>query len=392
MMLRGKKRVLAGWLVTLHLLVVLALNLGCPALAEAAPPYVGSAACCLMDLDTGQLLWGKNHYEPRPVASTTKVMTALLALEYTRPDEVATVSPKAATTESGMGLEAGDKMLIGDLLRAALIESANDAAVVLAEYVAGSEEMFAYLMNKKAYILGACHTHFCNASGLPNDQHLSTCYDLAVITRYAMRNPALAEIVATRETTIGQPGYPAGRRLYNTNRLLGSYDGTIGVKTGTTNAAGQCLIAAARRGNRRLVSVVLRSWDRYGDSVRLLNYGFNSFSRQQIIDKDDVFKRIRLKEGKQLKVAVYPERDVYLWLPEERTGLEKVVKMDYQPVAPLVRGEQLGEMEVRYMGTTVSRVPLVTHQAVEKEPEGILRILYRLYLQVEKELWKRYKQ
>lgn len=355
-----------------------------------AAPHIGAAAYCLMDLDTGQVLAGQNLYQPRPVASTTKVMTAILVLEYADKYETVTISEKAARTpESAIGLEAGQELRVIDLLKAALICSANDASVALAEYIAGSEDLFAWIMNKKALILGACNTNFRNASGLPDEKHVSTCYDLAVITRYALRDQTFGEMVATRDTRMNHPGYPAGLIIKNTNRLLSIYDGAFGVKTGTTNAAGQCLIGAARRENRRLLSVVLRSWDRYADSTRLLNYGFESFIPTKVVDKTNPLKQLRVQNGKQLEVKIYPEKDVCLWLPESMNGLEKAVQVNYRPSAPLARGEKVGEMEVRYLGTTVARVNLVAGEDVEREPEGILRLFYRFYLQVEKELRER---
>jgi len=374
----GRKSVIGFLVLALTFALLFILS---PGKAEAAP-YVTSQAYCLVDLTTGQVLGGKNMMQPRPVASTTKVMTAILALEYAGLKEVAVVSPKAARTESGMGLRPQDKMTIEDLLKAALLESANDASVVLAEHVAGSEDMFAYLMNKKAWAIGAYHTHFENASGLPDKEHLSTCYDLAVITRYALRNQVFEKLVATRQAVIKRPGYPGGRKIYNTNKLLGSYEGAFGVKTGTTDAAGKCLIGAAQRGNRKLVAVVLRSWDRYADCQRLLDWGFTSFTREKVVDKSNMFKVLRVNKGTRIEVTVYPDRDVYLWLSQDKMGLEKVVDVDYQPTAPLKTGQKIGELEIRYLGTTVERVKLVTRCTVGREPEGLMRLFYRLYLRL----------
>ncbi|NLU50342.1 MAG: D-alanyl-D-alanine carboxypeptidase [Syntrophomonadaceae bacterium] len=356
----------------------------------AAAPYIGSGAYCLMDLDSGQVLEGKNLYQPRPVASTTKIITGILTLEYTALSEEATVSERAARTPpSAIGLRAGQKIRVEDLLKAALIESANDATVVLAEHIAGSEDMFAHLMTKKAVLLGARSTVFRNSNGLPNKEHVSTPYDLALLTRYALRNPVFANIVATRATAINHPGYPSGLTLRNTNRLLERYQGAIGVKTGTTDAAGRCLVAAARRDNRQLVAVVLKSWDRYADSIRLLNYGFQSFAREKVVDAKDPLKRVRVLDGKQLEVEVYPREGVVLWLPGDRKNLEKIVDMNFRPRAPLRKGQKIGQLEVRYFGATVDRVDLVAGSTVEKEPGGIFRLIYRFYLQVRQEIGER---
>jgi len=353
----------------------------CPGEVQAAP-YMTAQAYCLLDLTSGQVMHGKKMHEMRPVASTTKILTAVLALEYAGLAELAVISPEAANTESGIGLKAGDQMTVEDLLKAALLESANDASVALAEHVAGSEDLFAYLMNKKAWVLGAVRTHFTNSSGLPDKGHRSTCYDLSLITRYALRNRVFTELVGTRQAVIKQPGYPEGRKIFNTNQLLGSYDGAFGVKTGTTDAAGKCLIAAAQRGNRKLISVVLRSWDRYADSRRLLDWGFTSLTREKVVDKSNMFKVLPVLGGTSIQVTVYPSRDVYLWLPQDKAGVEKIVSIQYRPRAPLRAGQKVGELEVRYLGVPVERVNLVAGHEVGKEPEGLMRLFYRFYLQL----------
>jgi len=174
----------------------------------SALPNINSSYYCLVDGKSGQVIISQNADVMRPVASTTKMMTAILVVEYTNPDEIAVVSQHAdRTPEYSIGLRTGQQILVSELLKVALIRSANDASVVLAEHIAGDEQFFAHLMSKKAFAIGAVNTHFRNASGLPAADHYSTAYDLAQIGRYLLNNDYLRSIVATRQTTFKHPGY-----------------------------------------------------------------------------------------------------------------------------------------------------------------------------------------
>lgn len=253
-------------------LCVLLLLVACPARAEVVPAVTAEAAV-VMDLDTGAVLYGKGEHERRPPASLTKVMTGYLAVKQGDLEQVVTVSEQAAATgESSLNLKAGDRLTFGNLLYGALMKSANDACVALAEQMAGSEQLFVQNMNLQACLLGCADTNFCNSNGLPAEQHYSSAYDLAVMTRAAMQDPVFADIVQQQQYTVR---WQDGRRLLvrNTNRLLREYPGAIGVKTGTTNEAGQCLIAVAQKEGKRVIVVVLKSKNRFYDAVALLDYG-----------------------------------------------------------------------------------------------------------------------
>ena len=345
----------------------------------AADPWISARAYSVYDLKNGQLLDGKNLRTPLPPASTTKIMTALLALEYLELDEKALVSEQAAKTPpTVIGLKTGQEMKVRDLMAAALLSSANDATVVLAERIAGSEELFAYLMNKKAFVLGAAATDFKNSNGLPADGHLSTCHDLFIISRAALKKPFFAETVAKTEEYIAHPGYPQGKLIKNTTRLLTIYPGTKGIKTGTTDLAGNCLVGLAEREGRELITVVLRAGDRYRDSTALLDYGFKSFSPTMVVDKNLPLKFLRVNNGDTAKVTIYPEREVIIWLPENGLKhLEKRIILDYRPRAPIKKGDRIGTLEVYYKGELSDEVGLKAGAQVEKVPSGIWRIIRR---------------
>lgn len=236
-------------------------------------PEITAEAAVMIDLTTGEVLYGKNEHERRPPASLTKVMTGYLAVKaHNLNQQSVIVSEMAAETgESSLNLKTGDVLIFEHLLYGALLKSANDACVAIAEYMAGSEDIFVDNMNLQACLLGCSNTHFENTNGLPADNHYSSAYDLALMTRAAMHVPRFAKIVQTQKHTIQ---WSDGRKLlvHNTNRLLREYPGAIGVKTGTTNEAGQCLIAVAEKSDKQVAVVVLKSKNRFYDATVLLDY------------------------------------------------------------------------------------------------------------------------
>lgn len=244
-----------------------------------AQPQITAASYLLMDAHTGRVLLEHNGQEKRPPASTTKILTSITAIDLANLDELVIVSSNADRVgDATIYLSTGEVFDLRSLLLGALIKSGNDATVAIAEQVAGDEKLFMDLVNRKARILGAVNTEFFNPHGLPHDQHVTTAYDLGIITQYAMKNPVFAAMVKTKETTI--TSFNTGRTVYltNTNKLLWKNDEIIGVKTGTTNKAGKCLVSAARRDGKILIAVVLKSNDRYGDTEKLLNWGFEEFT------------------------------------------------------------------------------------------------------------------
>ena len=258
------------------LCLCLLLCVAMPAPANGAVlPAITAEAAVVMDLDTGQVLYGKGEHERRPPASLTKVMTGYLAGKQFQAQQWITVSETAASTgESSLNLKTGDVLTFDALLHGALMKSANDACVALAEYMAGTEKNFVQNMNLQACLLGCKDTNFCNSNRLPAEGHYSSAYDLALMTRAAMQNETFAAIVQKQQYMVH---WQDGRQLLvrNTNRLLREYPGAIGVKTGTTNEAGQCLIAVAEKAGKRVIVVVLKSKNRFYDAVALLDYGLS---------------------------------------------------------------------------------------------------------------------
>ncbi|MCD6289709.1 MAG: D-alanyl-D-alanine carboxypeptidase [Anaerolineae bacterium] len=294
----GATRALPGW--RLYPGQVRAL-----AVSRRMPPVTARAAV-LADAKTGQILLSKNPDQPLPPASTTKVMTALIVLERGHLDDVVTVPADALIGEASMGLRAGERITVHDLLYGMLMVSGNDAAMALADYVAGSAKAFATLMNQKAAQLGLTHTHFVNPHGLDAPGHLASATDLLTIARAGLKNKLFAKIVSTPRARI------AGRLLINRNQLLTTYPGADGVKTGTTDAAGQCLVASATRQGHRAIAVVLGSQDRYADARALLDHYFTYFGWRKLTLPPGELSRVHWSDGRVRELAATSEPEVLL--------------------------------------------------------------------------------
>jgi D-alanyl-D-alanine carboxypeptidase len=250
-------------------------------------PTISARAAVVVNPDNGRLIYAKSPHRRLPPASTTKVLTALLALDNLDLNAKVMVSHSAANTvPSRIGFRSGEQLYVQDLLYAIMLKSGNDAAEVAAETVGGSVSGFARLMNARARELGALNSHFRNPHGLPDDGHYSTAYDLALIFAQAMRNPVFAEIVRTRKAALRiESGFHADEwrlvRVSNTNRLLTSYPGANGGKTGYTRKARRCFVGEAQRGSVRLVVAVLGSTRRWSDVKKLFEYGFDRYDLER---------------------------------------------------------------------------------------------------------------
>lgn len=336
-------------------------------------PVISADAAILIDGTSGQILYEKNSHKQRPPASTTKIMTALLAIEAGQLEQYVTVSPKAAAVgESSIYLQANEKITLRDLIYGAMLHSGNDACVAIAEHVAGSEENFVHLMNHTAKKLGAINTNFCNTNGLPHDQHYSTAYDLAMITKYAMKNSSFCEIVRTRSTSISGPAN-GRRQLTNTNQLLWSYQGADGVKTGTTNAAGPCLVSSARRDGRHLIAVVLNSASRYHDTSKLLDYGFDAFEELPVVTKGEHFATVKVVQGTSRTVPVVAAESLSVLVPKGQSGnYEQKLHLNRLLTAPVKAEHKVGRLTVLVNNQEIGGVDLITARQVDRQPMPIM--------------------
>ena len=341
-------------------------------------PTINSRAAIVYERSSGKILYGKEENEKRKMASTTKIMTAIVVLENTNLDDIVTISSKAAGTGgSRLGLHKDDKISIQDLLYGLLLCSGNDAAVALAEHVSGDLSNFANMMNSKATSLGLSSTHFVTPHGLDDDNHYTTAYELALITNYALKNDVFANLVKTKTYTISINNHP--KTLSNTNELLGNLDGVYGVKTGFTNGANRCLVTAVKRDNMDIICIVLGAdtkKDRTKDSINLINYSFNNFKMVHIKEKitnEFVNWKIcnsssfRVEKGVSDSVDIIIQDIPYDFFPikcNQTDDMSIYIYCNTELTAPLPSGSTLGYLAVSVNNQTVLTLNLYNSNSI----------------------------
>lgn len=341
-----------------------------------AEPNVAARGAALIDGKTGRLLWGRNAEEPMAMASTTKIMTAILVLENCDLEEVVTVSKNAARQpEVHMELKEGERWKVGDLLSAMMLRSYNDAAVALAEHISGSVEKFCVKMTEKATEIGAKDTIFGSPNGLDSylsdAEHHSTAYDMALIGAYALKNERFREIIVQPEVSVSDIDGKHLCHVTNTDRFLREYNGAIGVKTGYTNKAGHCFVGAAEQADVHLVSAVLGSgWGDAGkqkkwtDTKALMDYGFANFREYEVLKTGDVFGEVKVFDSPTENVAtVLAEGYKALFSEEELENLRIEVDLPEQIEAPVEKGEKLGTAILFLGNENITETDLLTETA-----------------------------
>lgn len=321
-----------------------------------------AVSAILIEAETGTVIYEKNADAQRAMASTTKIMTALLTIEAGDLDSEFVVDSYAIRVEgTSMGLQQGDRVSRRDLLYGILLPSGNDAANAAAVSVAGSIGSFVEMMNEKAQQLGLTSTHFVTPSGLDADGHYTTARDLAMLTAYAMRNDIFCGIVcmSSAQVEFGDPPYM--RTLYNSNKMLSRYDGAIGVKTGFTDNARRCLVSAAERNGVRLIAVTLNAADDWNDHTRMLDYGFTKvYSYPLELNCSD---RVAVA-GTGQSVAVYAEQEEISLFPEQREKLTRRVLLPQFVYGDVRQGDVLGCIEFSLDGKVVKTCPLYAESSV----------------------------
>ena len=306
---------------------------------------ISARGAVLMEADTGEIIFRQNENARLPMASTTKIMTALVALESLPPDTVVTITPQSVGVEgSSIYLCEGESLTLEQLLYALMLESANDAAVAIAIAVAGSVEAFSEKMNARASSLGLTDTHFVNPHGLYSEEHYTTAYELALITRAALQNPLFREISATERKTIPLRGEEGVRLLLNHNKLLTSYEGCIGGKTGYTKKTGRCLVSAAEREGVTLIAVTLNAPDDWRDHTAMLDYGFALYEGVPLCDSNFFSAPLWLISGTQEYVMVENTEALSAVLRVDHGDVFCVVELPRFEFAPISAGQILGHL------------------------------------------------
>ena len=341
-------------------------------------PKIKVKAAVLIDSATGKVIYAQNADKKLPPASVTKVMTMLLAMEavdsgkITLEDEV-TISDNAASMGgSQMYMEPGETHTVAQLLEGVAMVSANDGCVALAEYIAGSTDIFVEKMNKKAQELGMKNTNFVNTNGLPVKEHYTSAYDIALMSKELIKHKEIRKWCTKWQDTIkvGLPGKETEFGLTNTNKMIKTYNGANGIKTGFTQEAGYCLSASATRGNTTLIAVVLgakTSKERNAQVAKLLDYGFSAYETAQIFPEGETVKKVSVERGEpeQLKAVTGEAAAAFIKKGDKEKVTHKIV-IDKDISLPLKKGDAVGRVDIYYDGQKTGSVSLVSDRDVDK--------------------------
>lgn len=353
-------------------------------------PKLNARSAIIFDRETKTVLYEKNSKEKRPMASTTKIMTAIVTLENADLSKIVTISRKAAGTGgSRLGLKVNDKITLEHLLYGLMLCSGNDSAVAIAETVGGSVEGFASMMNKKAKELGLTNTNFFTPHGLDNSNHYTTALELAKLTDYALKNKKFASIVNTKNYTVYINGYP--KQLNNTNELLGNMEGVNGVKTGFTNGAGRCLVTSCTRNDKQIITVVLGDDTkkmRTTDSIKLIEYAFQNFEDkniEEIANKEfNNWKNInegrinveRKSKNSKIEVCIDEIKNKILPVRKDKENIKIEIdsKMNFE--APVEENKIIGTLKILIDGKEIEKVNIRIKNKIEKKD------LYEYFIEI----------
>ncbi|MEB3102779.1 D-alanyl-D-alanine carboxypeptidase family protein [Ferviditalea candida] len=314
------------------------------------PPSIHAEAAALIDVQSGKMLMSLNGNKRMRIASLTKIMTAIVAIEKGNLSDKVKVGPRAFGVEgSSIYLKKGEEMSLQNLLYGLMLRSGNDAAVAIAEHVGGSVDGFVYLMNEEAKLIGMTNSHFVNPHGLDAQDHYSTADDMAKLTAYALRNPVFREIVKTKVKTAPNPNEPWDYKWRNKNKMLTLYDGADGVKTGYTKLARRCLSSSATRNGQQLAVVTLDDSNDWADHQLLLDYGFKNFPEREIIRKGQLVENTN---------AVAAQSFVYPLADSEISGLSQKTEL-YEKQSTAYRLGEKGRVVFYLEGRQIGAVPLV---------------------------------
>lgn len=360
----------------IHILILCTLMSLMPVYGEPEPKVTAPSAI-LIDAKSGKVLYEKNADERHYPASTTKVMTGLLAVEYGKYDKVVTVGVNPSLVKRGSSqiyLVPGEQLTEEQLLYALMLESANDAAIAIAEHISGSVEEFAKLMNKKAKELGATNTNFVNPNGLHDKNHYTTARDLALIAKYAMTLPKFRDIVNTVNYTIPKTNKQEERNyITNSNKLIWKvydkyrYEYATGIKTGYTTEAKNCLVGGAKKGDVELISVVMAAdgANVYTDTIAMFEYGFANYQNVELLKKDQITTTVPVEDSDE-KINLMASEDFSMLLSEaEKSKLKTEIKINDAVKKPVSKGQVLGAMYFYLDGKEVKKVDLLSSVELE---------------------------
>ncbi len=358
------KSVIKGLLIVICVLLIA----GSPGVGNAVAISAQTAA--LVDVESGRVLYTKNERQQMKIASLTKIMTAIVAIENADLNSIVKTSNKASGVEgSSIYLKVDEKMKLHDMLYGLMLRSGNDAATAIAEHVSGSMEDFVVKMNEKAVEIGMTNTKFTNPHGLDwGEGNYSTAADMGTLLAYCLRNPVFKEIVSTKVKKVPWDGEEYDRIFYNKNKMLNLYPGGDGVKTGYTVRAGRCLASSASRDNWQLATIVLNAPDWWRDSSNLLDYGFTTYKREPVLQINKPLQKVSVKKGKEDNIHVVATKEIfYPVTEEEKDQFSYEWKIPESVKAPIKKDQQIGNVVVSFQEEIIAIIPLYSDREVEKK-------------------------
>lgn len=344
---------------------------------------VSAASAVVFVADSGEILYEKDAYKRRSMASTTKIMTAVIALESGRLDDVVTVNDGMIRVEgTSMGLQKGNRLTLRSLVSGMMLLSGNDAANAVAVFLGGSEEGFADMMNSKAISLGMRDTNFVTASGLDDDEHYTSAYDMALLTSYAMRNPDFRRLVSSKKGEVDYISPAVTHTYYNHNRFLSMYEGACGVKTGFTKKSGRCLVTAVEKNGNLVIAVTLNASDDWNDHKKLYDYCFSEGKFSRITDTFDTLIRVTGSDKGSIIASAQYIPEIFT---SEHVGVQTKIYTDKFLYAPVKKGKQVGFVRFYVDGVCVRETALIANEDAylrddnRKDENGIKKFFYEIY-------------
>lgn len=352
-----------GYLLKAVLVTVIVTLLPLPASAESSPlppcPEISAESAVVIEVNSGRILYDKQANMRSYPASTTKIMTGLLAVERMNPDSKIRIPPEAVGIEGSSIYLAPDELIsMRDLVYGLMLRSGNDAAVAISKAVAGGVDNFVLLMNRRAFLLGAVNTNFMNPNGLFHKNHYTTCYDMALIAREAMMNEEFRQVASAKNWTADR-GAGKHNQFYNKNKVVFEYEGGNGVKIGYTSASGRTLVASSKRDEMELICVVMRAPDWFNDSYKLMDYVHQNYEIRKIADGGRILKAVPLTKSGRDHVFVGPKNDIiFPVIKGEKSRVDICYRLPKTATAPLDRWQEAGKLSVYDMGEHIFDQPL----------------------------------
>lgn len=352
--------------INILILLILLLSTFFTGNAFAFNDSIGAKSAILIERDSGRILYAKNISEKLPIASTTKILTALIAIEKGDLEKIVTIKKEWTNIEgSSIYLKPNEKIKLKDLVYGLMLRSGNDAAVAIAYEIAGSVDNFSVLMNKRAKEIGAKDTNFTNPHGLHSEEHYSTAYDLALITREALKNKIFREISKTSDYVSMRE---SSSHFYNKNKTINQYEGGDGVKIGYTKVAGRCLVASATRENMQLIAVVLNDGNWFNDSYKLFDYGFENFKKTTIIRKDNFIKNLSVENSTIDKIPIITDEEfTYPLKKDELKDIDISIRTKNELIAPIQKGYNLATIDVKLKDKIIYKNKIILNKKIKEK-------------------------